>query len=252
MRLKILAGCALAFVTTTAVNATILIDSTNAFAPSSYAVGTGSLITNLTSYINAQGAAAGSLSDTTLVSSSTALLLNLRLNGSAATALSATEVTNLQAFIASGKRVLIIGENSSSFSGWDQSFINAVGNSATYSPIVTNGSVTPVVTNSLTAGVTSVAIGGGGSVLGGTELFSQNVAATFGASDNVLLVMDVNALSNNSGGTDQFQKNIATWLGGSVASDVPEPASWAMMLVGFGTIGFGMRSRQRKVGVSFS
>ena len=36
----------------------------------------------------------------------------------------------------------------------------------------------------------------------------------------------------------------------SVSPDVPEPASWAMMLVGFGAIGGAMRSR-RKVAVSF-
>ena len=30
-----------------------------------------------------------------------------------------------------------------------------------------------------------------------------------------------------------------------VAAAVPEPATWAMMLIGFGAVGFGMRRRTR-------
>ncbi len=55
--------------------------------------------------------------------------------------------------------------------------------------------------------------------------------------------------------------NGATWsstvrpfgfrIGGEAASAAPEPASWAMMLGGFGLIGAAMRAR-RKVAVSFS
>lgn len=34
--------------------------------------------------------------------------------------------------------------------------------------------------------------------------------------------------------------------GGAASGAVPEPATWAMMLLGFGAIGFGMRSQQRQ------
>ena len=40
-------------------------------------------------------------------------------------------------------------------------------------------------------------------------------------------------------------------LGGSItirqATAVPEPATWAMMLIGFGAVGFAMRRRQKPV-----
>jgi hypothetical protein len=35
-------------------------------------------------------------------------------------------------------------------------------------------------------------------------------------------------------------------LNGTVSRAVPEPSTWAMMLVGFGAIGFGMRRKQRQ------
>ena len=35
-------------------------------------------------------------------------------------------------------------------------------------------------------------------------------------------------------------------VGGTLTSDVPEPASWAMMLVGFGALGVAMRRRSAK------
>jgi hypothetical protein len=37
-----------------------------------------------------------------------------------------------------------------------------------------------------------------------------------------------------------------------VAADVPEPATWAMMLLGFGAIGGEMRYRRRKVRISYA
>jgi hypothetical protein len=47
--------------------------------------------------------------------------------------------------------------------------------------------------------------------------------------------------TNNSGsaGIDAFQQ---LRLGG-VTSAVPEPTTWAMMLIGFGAVGFAMRKR---------
>jgi len=41
-------------------------------------------------------------------------------------------------------------------------------------------------------------------------------------------------------------------LGGSLGTPAPEPASWAMMLGGFGAIGGAMRLRRRKGAVSFA
>ena len=38
----------------------------------------------------------------------------------------------------------------------------------------------------------------------------------------------------------------------AVTSGVPEPATWAMMLAGFGMVGAGMRSRRRSTGLAFA
>lgn len=43
-----------------------------------------------------------------------------------------------------------------------------------------------------------------------------------------------------------------TLLGVERPGAVPEPATWAMMLVGFGAVGFGMRRRRRDMRVSFA
>jgi len=43
----------------------------------------------------------------------------------------------------------------------------------------------------------------------------------------------------------------STWIAGINAAAVPEPATWAMMIAGFGMVGFAMR-RSQKVKVSFA
>lgn len=56
-----------------------------------------------------------------------------------------------------------------------------------------------------------------------------------------------NAFHDFAGGDDSFT------LAGSVSGSVPEPSTWAMMLLGFGAIGLGMRRKQRQtVNYSFA
>ena len=43
----------------------------------------------------------------------------------------------------------------------------------------------------------------------------------------------------------------STWIANIRAGAVPEPATWAMMIAGFGMVGFAMR-RSQKVSVSFA
>ena len=38
----------------------------------------------------------------------------------------------------------------------------------------------------------------------------------------------------------------------TVVSGVPEPTTWACMLVGFGAVGYSMRNKRRKVTVSYA
>ncbi|MBW8911224.1 MAG: PEP-CTERM sorting domain-containing protein [Sphingomonas sp.] len=55
---------------------------------------------------------------------------------------------------------------------------------------------------------------------------------------------------NNRGYTFTTAQAFALSGAAHIAAGVPEPASWAMMLFGFGAIGGAMRSR-RKLGISF-
>ena len=50
---------------------------------------------------------------------------------------------------------------------------------------------------------------------------------------------------DNFGGSPGFDIVNVQVLPGSIGSPVPEPASWAMMLVGFGAVGFALRRRRR-------
>ncbi len=56
------------------------------------------------------------------------------------------------------------------------------------------------------------------------------------------------ALNNADGKIDGFKfKNLIV-----SSSAVPEPATWAMMILGFGMVGSGMRRRNMKTNVSFA
>ena len=49
------------------------------------------------------------------------------------------------------------------------------------------------------------------------------------------------------------ERNVETWLvRGRLGGGVPEPATWAMMIGGFGAVGGTMRYRRRKTSVSFA
>lgn len=63
------------------------------------------------------------------------------------------------------------------------------------------------------------------------------------------------ALKNNSVGFGLNRQGVAdnfTVTGGSPVSPVPEPATWAMMIGGFGMVGGAMRYRRRKTPLTFS
>lgn len=67
--------------------------------------------------------------------------------------------------------------------------------------------------------------------------------ATFD-SDNIFL--NFAGIDSTVGQTASFNVLFAP-----AVSAVPEPASWAMMLIGFGAVGLSMRYRRRKVSVSY-
>lgn len=106
----------------------------------------------------------------------------------------------------------------------------------------------------------------GATITGGTFGFFQGGALDISIASLPLLV-------GNNSFTFSYDSPSGTALGGSgghagpqgtgdeafgisnvllTGTAVPEPASWALMLVGFGIVGSAMRGRQRNVRVSFS
>jgi len=151
--------------------------------------------------------------------------------------LTAAEISNVQAFIATGRRVVLLGENNS-WAAWNTSILLTVG--GTYSGVETSDTLTPAITHPLTAGVTSlhtIADGLAGIAAGGTSVFNENVATLWGGSQSVLSLLSVNVMDDSTG-NPQFRVNMAQWL---VA--VPEPTTLA--LLGLGALAL-LISRRRK------
>jgi hypothetical protein len=72
---------------------------------------------------------------------------------------------------------------------------------------------------------------------GGIQVDFDNTAHTFGGGPNAF-TLTVNDVSVSNDG-------IATPVTGYIRTAVPEPATWAMMLMGFAGIGFAMRRRRQ-------
>lgn len=82
-----------------------------------------------------------------------------------------------------------------------------------------------------------------------------NLAASFGpvAGNNVFALNQFQNISTTGGNLSFSSASRVQFAGqiGAASGAVPEPATWAMMLVGFGAVGYAMR-RQRKNAVAVS
>ena len=82
----------------------------------------------------------------------------------------------------------------------------------------------------------------------GNFTFNTNTTQTmafFGiTSDTAFTSFTIHGLSNQTGASNVFD-NVR--YGSAAAGAVPEPATWAMMIIGFGMVGASLRRRQAKV-----
>lgn len=177
------------------------------------------------SAFNNQVTVVSDFTDLAQMLASDALLLDQRwTNGS----LLAGEANNVAAFAATGRRVLMIGENSS-WDTWNNQILAIVGGSYAGQ---SSAQASRLVLNEITDGaplLTLPTAGTAGTASGGTALYDPNFATLWGASENVLTVLDVNVWDDGNWNTNNggvFGRNVAQWLAG-----VPEPGTVSLALV---------------------
>lgn len=205
------------------------------YNPAAYGYG-GSSWGDITNYLNsATGGAVtevANFENAVQVDAADALWIDLGGDDNSFQGMSATEIANITDFISSGRRVVMIGENTA-WSQWVSQILGLVG--GTLSNASSFGYTATAVAHPLTGGVSGISVQNGGQAtvaLGGTSLFTQNVATLWGDDQNVLTILDVNVFSNdyiNEADNRQFTQNTVAWLAAE-QDVVPEPSSCAVFL----------------------
>jgi len=124
--------------------------------------------------------------------------------------LTPNEEANVAAFIATGRRVVMIGENQW-WTAWNNQILGLVGGS--FIGEGPTGYIYTVVPHDLTAGVSRLAVNAPGVGDGGVSLFDHNVIALWGLS--VLTMLDCNIVGEyaNDFDNNEFIPNLADWIG---------------------------------------
>ena len=148
------------------------------------------------------------------------------------------DLTALNAFIASGGKVIFNDwTRSSGFNGQATYTGNNNQTSITLGPQFSSGIVSPLAVTNTSWGTFAMGLASAG----GT------VAATFGNGDAAIVVGNggktiVNGFLSDTVHSQQLYTNELA----SFAAGVPEPATWAMMIAGFGLVGANLRDTRRK------
>ena len=189
----------------------------------------------------------------------TSLMLELQAVGTYFTGFTATQSAKLSTFIASGRRMVIFGDNYA-WPSWNNAIASLVG--GTYIPQnpCSWSYSGPAVNTALTAGVTTVRPACASYLAGGQQLFADPYIHLWGSTANVLTIMDVNTCDDaHIGVADNgvFCSNVATWLAtppppppvidpADPTSVTPEPTAILLMASGLGLLaGAGLVRRRR-------
>lgn len=192
---------------------------------------------NSTAFTNAFDAAfsgtavsTADFTDLAQVMAADAIFVNIR---GAISSLSITEQTNLQSFAATGKPLMILGDNHLNFGTWNASVLSPFGGTNYAYSANTLGVVVKVNDHALTAGLDILPDTNNPGTIqtGGFPLWQSTyswnpypVGALFGSEQNVLILLELGPLNNVTLGG-----NMGGWAK-STALAIPEPSS-AILLV---------------------
>jgi hypothetical protein len=186
--------------------------------------------TTMTADLNAAANGAGGAVVTTADLSNTSALLgydgiwvDVRQPGTGT--LTSAEASALSAYIATGRRVVLIGGNAN-YASWNASILGLVG--GTDAGTLATGTYSASAGNlPLTRGVGSAHANGGDAAAASaasTSLFVQRFATVWGPAQNVVVLLNTNVTSDNDldppvAGNATFATNLAAWAAGTLADD---------------------------------
>jgi hypothetical protein len=174
-------------------------------------------------------------------------------------ALSAGDRANYVSYLSGGGGMFVMGENSG-FMSRNNSVLALIseaggGNLSFVTPNSTQTVFSPFTGPNVVNSVTYLAPGGVDGFGSGQWITSDGTNGTgvaWGVGDlsnatagALTVIFDVNFMQTNANdGSQRLTRNLINFVGGEVGG-VPEPASWAMMLAGFGLVGGAMRRREK-------
>jgi hypothetical protein len=155
------------------------------------------------------------------------------------------EIDNMLAFAATGRRVVVMGENAT-WGGWNSQVLKALGGMEGPAGGFDGGAgcmygrVMGLGTHALTSGVNGINLACGGYAIGGTQLFAYNVATLWGAQQNVLTILDGNVMDDMFAAYEAplFRTRVVSWLSESVRPTTPVVAAQVQLRAAKSSIAF--------------